>query len=47
MDAKKKTIIILVAATIIPFGFVALGIWKAYEMYKTGEKKDEASINPK
>lgn len=47
MTKKQKTIALLVAATVIPFGFVALGIWKAYEIYKTEEKKNETSTNSK
>lgn len=44
MTKKQKNIALLVAATVIPFGFVALGIWKAYEIYKTGEKKNEDKV---
>lgn len=37
----KKEHVILVAATIVPFGFVALGLWKAYELYKQKEKDED------
>lgn len=30
----NKRGIILTAAIVLPFGFVALGAWKAYELYK-------------
>lgn len=36
----KKEHVIIVAATIIPFGFVALGLWKAYELCKQKEDND-------
>lgn len=35
---KKKEMIILTAALVLPGGLVALGVWKAYELYK-GKKK--------
>lgn len=31
---KKKEAIIITAALILPGGLVALGLWKAYELYK-------------
>lgn len=37
----KKEYVILVAATIVPFGFVALGLWKAYELCKQKEKNED------
>jgi hypothetical protein len=38
----KKEYVIIVAAMIVPFGFVALGLWKTYELMKKG-KKDETN----
>lgn len=35
----EKTIV--VAAILLPFGLVALGLWKAYELYKQKEKDAE------
>lgn len=40
----KKEHVILVAATIVPFGFVALGLWKAYELCKQREKEDKDEV---
>jgi hypothetical protein len=40
---KTKEIMILAAAIVIPGGFVALGLWKAYELLKKKEKPDEKS----
>ena len=41
MNKNKKESYILVAALIIPGGLVALGLWKAYELYKTKNKKSK------
>lgn len=37
---KSKEALILTAALVIPGGFVALGLWKAYELYKKREEHD-------
>lgn len=34
---KKKETLILTAALVLPGGLIALGLWKAYELYR---KKD-------
>ena len=40
---KNKNKLILLAALTTPFGFVALGLWKAYELYK----KNQLESKPK
>lgn len=45
MTKEDKTKIALLAlAIIVPFGLTALGVWKAYEIYKdkTKDKDDQA-----
>lgn len=37
----KKEHVVLAAAIILPFGLVALGLWKAYDLYKTKGKENE------
>ena len=39
MNPKLKNVVIITIA-ILPFGLVALGAWKAYELLKKG-KQDE------
>lgn len=43
--SKKRKMMILAAAVVIPGGFVALGLWKAYELFKDRNKKKEEKIN--
>mgnify|MGYP001586998641 CR=1 FL=1 len=43
-NMKKKEVVILTAALIIPGGLVVLGLWKAYELYKRKEKKEEKNV---
>lgn len=38
LPSKKETLI-LTAALVLPGGLIALGLWKAYELYKTKPKK--------
>jgi chromate transport protein ChrA len=46
MDKKKVAIVL--AATILPGGLIALGLWKAYELLKKKkEVKDDKADNPK
>ena len=40
---NKKEVIILTAALVLPGGLIALGLWKAYELYKKKEKKPTES----
>lgn len=40
-----KNIIIIAAAVVIPGGFIALGLWKAYGLYK--RKQAEKLAQPK
>jgi len=40
-DFKKKEVLILTAALIIPGGLIALGLWKAYDLYKKKPTKEE------
>ena len=42
---KTKDKIILTAALILPLGLPVLGIWKAVELYKKGDNKDEENNN--
>ena len=42
-DKNKKDLKLLFIALVIPFGLTALGIWKAYEIYK--EKTKEEDVN--
>ena len=41
---KHKDKIILAAAVITPGGFIALGMWKAYELYKANQPKEKALV---
>ena len=40
MKLEKKHAIII-AATILPFGFVVLGLWKAYDLLKNKKKVEQ------
>lgn len=44
---NKKETLILTAALVLPGGLVALGLWKAYELYKAKPKKVLAPPTPK
>ena len=39
MNFKVKRVI-LVAALVLPFGLVALALWKAHDLLKKGEKDE-------
>jgi len=39
---SSKESLILTAALIIPGGFVALGLWKAYELYRKKSENDNS-----
>jgi len=45
---KKKDVLVLMAALVIPGGLIALGLWKTYKLYKqkktVEEKNKEASV---
>lgn len=41
MKIDKKYLIIT-AAIIMPFGLVALGLWKTYELYKQKDENNES-----
>ena len=36
---NSKTLLLVAVATLVPFGIVGLGIWKACEIYKKTKKK--------
>ena len=38
----KKNLALLTAAIVIPFGLTALGLWKAYEIYKEQTKESNS-----
>lgn len=40
---KYKNLIIIVIAIIIPFGFIILGLWKAYELLKEKEENEKTN----
>ena len=42
---KAKRLLIFTAALVTPGGFIALGVWKAYQVYK--KKKEEQAQKPK
>ncbi len=44
MDKEnKKKLTLVVLAVVVPFGLTALGIWKAYELYKEQQRKKNDS----
>lgn len=48
MSFKKlfnKNTLIFLAALVTPGGFIALGLWKAYELYR--KKQEEKKLKPK
>lgn len=38
---KNKELIIIVTATVLPFGLVALGAWKAFELYRKNKEQEQ------
>lgn len=41
----KKEYVIITVATIVPFGFVALGIYKIYELLNKKEENEKTNTN--
>ena len=44
---KSKEALILTAALVVPGGLVALGLWKAYELYRKKERDEERDSKEK